>query len=118
MLRTVTPNAISDHILAGLERPAYEKIRVPALAIYQPNDLRFTYPNYDRFDESNRRRADEANEQIRAWTAHSIAQFREEVAGGRVVVLNTGSHYVFVTNEAEVIRLTRDFLSSVRNALD
>ena len=67
---------------------------------------------------TNRHRADEANKEIRAWALHSIAQFREAVADGRVVLLTTGSHYVFVTNEAEVIRLTRDFLWSIRDALD
>jgi NADPH-dependent ferric siderophore reductase len=100
-------------VLAGVERPDYAHVRVPALAIYQPNSLRLTYPRYDELDDVNKKRADESNAQIRAWADRSINQFKTEVVRGRVVVLTTGSHYVFVTNEAEVVRLIRDFLAQV-----
>jgi hypothetical protein len=35
------------------------------------------------------------------------------VVNGRAVVLMTGSHYLFVTNEAEVVQLVWDFLESI-----
>jgi hypothetical protein len=36
-------------------------------------------------------------------------QLRDRVAEGRIVVLTTGSHYVFLTNETEVVQLIRGF---------
>jgi len=51
--------------------------------------------------------------QIRAWAEQSIAQFRREVVNGRVVVLTSGTHYVFITNEAEVVRVIREFVAQV-----
>lgn len=56
-------------------------------------------------------RANEANTQIRAWAERSIAQFRAEVVKGHVVVLADGAHYLFITNEAEVVRIIREFLA-------
>lgn len=116
ILRAVTPTVISDRVLDGIERPDYKNVRAPALAIYQPNDLRLTFPNYEHFDEPNKVRAEAANKDVRAWAETSINQFRTEVVNSHVAVLETGSHYVFLTNEDEVARLIREFLDHASRA--
>jgi len=44
----------------------------------------------------------------------SIEQFRREVHRSRAVVLDSGEHYLFLTNEAEVVGMIRDFLSGAK----
>jgi hypothetical protein len=71
------------------------------------------YPNYSAFDAENRHRADAAVVALKSWQDASIAQVRQELSAGRVVALDTASHYMFLTNEAEVLGLINGFLADV-----
>jgi len=57
---------------------------------------------------------DSSSRERKKWSELSISQFRQEVARGRVVVTDSGGHGIFLTNEAEVVRLMRAFLDEVR----
>lgn len=89
-----TPQAI----LRGLVRPDYPHVVAPALAIFRPP--------LGTLDRNEGPAADGE-----AFVQRSIEQFRRGVAKGRVVRLATGSHYLFLTNEDEVVRLMQDFLA-------
>ena len=89
-----TPQAI----LRGLGPPDYAHVVVPALAIFRPP--------LGNVDDSDRPTTDGE-----AFVQRSMREFRREVAHGRVVRLTTGSHYLFLTNEGEVVRLMQDFLA-------
>jgi pimeloyl-ACP methyl ester carboxylesterase len=105
LLRGAIPSTTPQAILRGLERPDYEHVHVPALAIYQPDRSRDALPNGDAH-------AEKMIQDSEAFVEHSMDQFRREVAHGRVVRLTTGSHYLFITNENEVVRLIREFLAA------
>ncbi len=112
-IRAKTSGEVYRQVMQGLERPAYDKVRVPALAIYAPAELRFMFPDYASFDAGRNAQAERVIEEWKKWSALSISQFRQEVARGRVVVADSGGHGIFLTNEADVVRLMRAFLGEV-----
>ena len=112
-LRSTLSPEIAEQVLESVETPHYSKVRAPALALYEPGLVRSTYPNYDAFDADNRARADQSVTALRPWREASMAQFRHSVRKGRIIGLTSGNHYIFLTNEAEVVGTIRRFLDSV-----
>jgi non-heme chloroperoxidase len=111
LLGSTTPDSINIAVLEGVHRPRYEDIQVPALAIYALGSPEQAFPVFPAMDS--------------AWQAHarmwvdstdalvsvpSREQFRQGVADGQIVELVGATHYVYVSHEAEVLRLIRDFL--------
>jgi pimeloyl-ACP methyl ester carboxylesterase len=111
VLRGTASPEVSAQILKGLSRPSYAKIHNPALAVYASMQVRSTYPNFQKFDSENKSRAEAQIASLKAWQDSSIAQFRREAPNGHVAILESGNHYVFLTNESEVVSLTMAFLS-------
>jgi len=114
VLRSAVPSTTGQAILLGLERPDYTHVRAPALAIYQANALHDTFPDYQHFSDSDRARAERAIAETQPFLERSADQFQREVAHGRVLRLKTGSHYLFLTNQNEVVTAIREFLASVQ----
>lgn len=109
-MRSTLSQEVAAQVLKGVERPAYDRIRKPALAIYALEEVRSTFPNFESFDAENKARAERQIADLTPWQEASIAQFRREAEHGRVVVLEACNHYLFLTNESEVVRLTQEFL--------
>jgi pimeloyl-ACP methyl ester carboxylesterase len=94
-------------IVAGVQK--YSAIRVPVLAIFaSPHDLA---PWMAQVTDPKAR---EAVEQTDALVKTQINAFEEGVAGARVVRLAHANHYVFLSNEADVLRELRAFISGLR----
>jgi pimeloyl-ACP methyl ester carboxylesterase len=111
-LKDVTPSRVDPAILAGLAHPQYSKIRAPALAIYAVADSApEMFSNYAGLDSTGRAQAQRFYAAFSPWTDQERARFKREVAGGRVVEIRGAHHYVFMSNEAEVMREMRAFLS-------
>lgn len=92
-------------VLEGQQR--FAAIRVPALAIYAiPKNLGRIYEN----DPVARRAADAA--QV-AFDGAQAAAFAAAVPSARVIVLPHASHFVFRSNEADVLREMNAFLASL-----
>ena len=86
---------IARAILAGGQR--YTEVRSPVLAIYAlAPDSTF------KLDEVQR-----------SQRAAHIQAFQKGVPSAKVVSLPTASHYVFSSNEAEVLALMQDFLAKL-----
>jgi len=113
LLRGAIPSTTPAAIMRGLERPDYAHVQAPALAIYQPNELRFNFPNYANLSDADKARAEAVIREGQPFVDRSIDQFRREMAHGRVVRLTTGTHYMFITNEDEVVRIMREYLAAV-----
>jgi hypothetical protein len=113
VLGDVTATDIPQAIRRGVERPDYTHVQAPALALYQPNDARFVFPNFQQFGEADNARAKGVIQALEPMMLRGIEQFRREVVHGRAIRLTTGSHYFFITNEDEVVRLMREFLAAV-----
>ena len=94
-----TPEMKSVHaVLAGQQK--YTAIKCPVLAFFAVAPLPSpTSPDY-------------ASAKIyAAWQAAQIKAFEAGVPSARVVVLPNADHYVFRSNEADVLRETKDFLA-------
>jgi CubicO group peptidase (beta-lactamase class C family) len=111
-LADVTPGSVDGAILSGLEHPAYAKVQAPALAFYAvTGNVRKLFPFYDRLTATGKAQADRFNSRFTRWAADERARFRAGVRNGRVVELRDAHHYIFMSNEAEVVREMRAFLS-------
>jgi non-heme chloroperoxidase len=92
-------------VIAGEQK--YAELRVPALAIYAvPHD-----PGLLTNNDPVARAAFEDRDA--ASTGKQAKAFEAGVASARVVRLPHANHYVFISNEANVLREMRDFLASL-----
>lgn len=88
----------------------YTSIPVPTLAIYAcPH-------NWDRFPGSPARKAALLADDTARCTTWANA-FRHRVPGARVVLIPNADHYVYLSNEAQVVREMNRFLASLHRAL-
>jgi pimeloyl-ACP methyl ester carboxylesterase len=92
-------------ILAGQQK--YTEIRVPVLAIYAVPHDRGGPPNGDA---AARAKADASDEER---TGAQAKAFEAGVSSARVVRLPHASHFVFRSNEADVLRETNAFIGSL-----
>lgn len=98
-------SAISQAILAGEQK--YTNIRVPVLAIYAlPHDVRQFSTN-----DPKALAAFEARDE--ATTGAQAKTFETGIPTARVVRLPHANHFVFFSNEADVLREVNAFLSSL-----
>jgi non-heme chloroperoxidase len=105
-----------DAIGAGVEKPDYASIRIPALALYAaPGTWKEMMPGVPEFTDPEKRAAAERVVAHMARTRKYMEDtFRSGVANSRVIEIPGASHYVFRTNEADVLREMRAFLGSLR----
>lgn len=95
----------SAAVLAGTQK--YTRIPVPALAIYAlPHDLNGGPPM-----DPAQRAAYEARDEI--TTGAQAKAFEDGVPGARVVRLPRARHYVFRSNEADVLREINAFIAGL-----
>jgi pimeloyl-ACP methyl ester carboxylesterase len=83
----------------------YTSIPVPALAIYAcPHD-------WDRLPDSPRKTALIADDKLRCtrWADN----FRQGVPSAHIVMIPNADHYVYLSNEAQVVREMNDFLEKL-----
>lgn len=104
-----------DALGAGVEKPDYARIRVPALALYAaPETWKEMVPGAPEFTDVEKRAA---AERVVAHTARTRKfmedMFRSGVANSRVIEIRGASHYLFLTNEGDVLRNMRAFLEGL-----
>jgi non-heme chloroperoxidase len=80
----------------------YTELRVPVLAIYADPQDWGTYKSVAERDA-----ADAAN---KAWVEGVAKAFQDAVPNARVVLLPKTKHYIYISNEADVLREMRGFL--------
>ena len=102
---SVTMPAAAQAIMAGMQK--YSNIPVPILAIYAvPHDLGPLGGNDPAVKATFEARAE-------ASTGAQAKAFENGVPSARVVRLPHANHYVFVSNEADVLREMNAFLGSL-----
>ncbi len=110
-----TPAGVRDSIFAGMRKPDYSRIRVPVLAFFA-----LPKPLEDQIELYRPRNAEEraAMEQVYAadvdYARTAIGNLRSGVPDARVVEFAGANHYVFLSNEPEVLREVRLFLHGLR----
>jgi pimeloyl-ACP methyl ester carboxylesterase len=93
-------------ILKSLQKPDYRRIEIPVLAIYSAPRPQQMPPWLRTADPDKRAALDEANALAVAARERAIKAFRQ-ARESRVVVLESADHYVFPSNEADVLREVR-----------
>lgn len=104
-----------DEVRAGVQKPDYGRIRVPALALYPTarswKELMPGTP--DIADPEKQVAAEQVVAAMARIRKHMAESFRTGVANSRVVEIPGAGHNVFQTNEADVLREMRQFLDSL-----
>ncbi len=105
------PTAVDVAVMQGVRKPDYAAIHVPALSIYasQPASSR-DLPGYS---EDHAVAFDELHEAISDFQDKSVNAFRDGIVNHRVVEISDADHYVFFSNEDDVLREVRQFVSSL-----
>ena len=110
ILGPITPLDISAKLIAGLQPAAYDRIQAPALGIFNKMSTRFPMPYYSALTPVERAEFDRSIAMLSNWNDGAIQRFRSQVKGSRVVELPNTKHYVYVVDEALVVRQMREFL--------
>lgn len=113
-----TPESIPKAILAGVSAPAkpptnWANIKAPRLGIFAPPTVESKVPWYPYYSPADRIVFDQRFPRLIQWFSDVIGKFGEEHPGSpkpKVHLLPGGPHYVFINNEAEVVREMRSFL--------
>ncbi len=114
VLGPVTPPEISGKLLAGIQPAAYDRIRAPALGIFNDMSTQYRMPYYSSLTTAKQGEFDRSIDDLSKWTGAAIERFRSDVRGSRVVELPNTNHYVYVVDEALVVREMRKFLVGAR----
>jgi pimeloyl-ACP methyl ester carboxylesterase len=109
---TVTPDHIGIKIIMGLEKPDYQAVQCPSLAVYAVfNHVNELFPNYQNFDQKNKLMAHQAMEVLKPYVLEQIQYFKDQVSGEQVLQFDGADHFIFLTHEREVVAEVLEFLS-------
>ena len=98
-------------LLTGMKK--FTEIPVPALAIFANPHSQGAW--VDQNPDSGVQKAAQAySAALAALTERQMKAFREGVPTARVVVLPRAHHYVYLSNQADVLREMRAFLDGLR----
>jgi pimeloyl-ACP methyl ester carboxylesterase len=113
-----TPASVRDQLAAGVRAPAnpptnWANVKEPRLGIFAPPTAASKLPWYSYLSPAKQAEFDERFSRLVQWYSDVISKFGKENRGSPtpVVYLLPGApHYVYINNEAEVVREMREFL--------
>lgn len=94
----------------GAEKPAYQSIRAPALAIYAVTDTVTQLEPWQRSDRARVRGMMEMIRGVESVEKKLRDQFRTQVPKGQVIEIRGGHHWIFVSHRDQVIAAMKKFL--------
>jgi hypothetical protein len=106
----VTPPEIGGRILAGLQPADYRGIKAPALGIFNSFTPEYRIAYYWSLNPATQQEFKRSIATLSRWNEGAIQRFRSEVKNSRVVEIPNANHYVYVADEAQVVREMRKFL--------
>ena len=110
VIGAITPPEISSKIYEGLQPAEYDRIQAPALGIFNKITPQYRLPYYWYLDPATQEKFDSSIESLAKWIEGAIQRFRSGVKNSRVIELHDTNHYVFIVDEALVVREMRKFL--------
>ena len=110
VIGAVTPPEISRKIYEGLQPAEYDRIRAPALGIFNKITPEYRLPYYWSLDSARQEEFNRNIASLAKWIEGAIQHFRSGVKNSRVIELHNTNHYVFIVDEALVVREMRKFL--------
>jgi hypothetical protein len=110
-----TPIRVQHAITEGMRKPDYSGVRAPVLAFYTlPESLETQMKRYPPKTAEERDAMKQVYAADVAWARRSIDRMRSGVPAARIVELPGAKHFIFFSNEAEVLRELREFVTTVR----
>src|SRR5206468_5979160 len=106
----ITFPEISRKIYAGLQPAEYDRIQAPALCIFNKITSQYRLPYYWYLDAARQEEFNRNIESLAKWVEGAILRVRSGVKNSRVIELHDTNHYVFIVDEALIVRETRKFL--------
>jgi len=106
----ITPPEIASKIQAGLQPAEYDRILAPALGIFNRVSPQFRMPYYWSLEPAKQEEFNRSIKTLSKWVDGAIQRFRSEVKNSRVIELQDANHYVYIVDEALVVREMRKFL--------
>ena len=106
----ITPPEISSKIYEGLQPAEYDRIQVSALGIFNKITPQYRLPYYWYLDPAKQEEFNRNIKSLAKWIEGAIQRFRSGVKNSRVIELHDTNHYVFIVDEALVVREMRKFL--------
>ena len=110
VIGAITPPEISRKIYEGLQPADYDRIQAPALGIFNKITPQYRLPYYWYLDPGKQEEFNRNIDSLAKWIEGAIQRFRSGVKNSRVIELHDTNHYVFIVDEALVVRETRKFL--------
>jgi len=110
VIGAITPSEISRKIYEGLQPADYDRIQAPALGIFNKITPQYRLPYYWYLDPGKQEEFNRNIDSLAKWIEGAIQRFRSGVKNSRVIELHDTNHYVFIVDEALVVRETRKFL--------
>jgi hypothetical protein len=98
--RSRIPPAISREILAGMKKPDYSRLRVPALALFAQYRSIQEAPGYKENDSAVRTALEEYLSLVAARQLVEMESFKAAAVNARVARV-PGGHYFFLANPQE-----------------
>jgi non-heme chloroperoxidase len=110
IVAAVSPPWVTQKLKAGSRQAEYDRIKAPALAIFAPFTAQTRTSSYWYLDPTQQVKYRRSLKAIAEWQVDAIRRFRFGIKKSRVVELPEANHYVFIYNEAVVVREMRKFL--------
>jgi len=98
-------------MLEGMKK--YANIRVPALVIFANPHAQPKWIS-ESADSKVREAGEASSAAFLALTTRQAKAFEDGVPTAHVVRLRNGDHYVYISNEADVLREMKSFLSTLQ----
>ena len=106
---------VRDAMFAGLASPDYARVRVPVLALFAlPASLEDQMKSYKPQTPSEGAALGLRYGLQLAWVARNEDALKRGISGVRIVELADANHYIFLSNEADVLREMHAFLAELR----
>jgi pimeloyl-ACP methyl ester carboxylesterase len=105
---------VRDAIFAGRQKPDFARIRIPVLAFFaSPASLGEEMEKHKPQNDDERAAMEEAYPgTITIWERH-VRDLRAGVPGARVLALPDGNYYIFLSNQADIVREMRTFAETL-----
>ena len=108
--------AIRDAVNAGMmKKPDYAAIKVPALAFAAyPAVVEEQVQEYEVRNDQDRKVLEDLYAADQKYLREFIGAFQSGVPAARVIKMVGASHYIFISNQADVLFEIRSFMSRLR----
>jgi non-heme chloroperoxidase len=112
--RRIAPH-IGEAIAAGMGKPDYAAIKVPALAfVAYPAPVEDQTKDYEVRNDEDLRALENLYAADQKYLSQFIADFQSAVPTARVIRMFGASHYIFISNQTDVLFEMRSFMSRLR----